>query len=306
MKKVHLFIVFILISYTSLIAQKKEKNAEKEIEELGLDSAQLSLITKLSQLEFKNEGEVSIANGKATIKIPKGFKYLDGKQSDIVLHDYWGNPPQESDGMLFSSDANLLDPSTWAFVVNYSDEGHIDDSDAQSLNYDDLLKQMKEDTKEGSVERKKLGYPSIELIGWASQPYYDASQKTLHWAKELSFDGETIHTLNYDVRILGRSGLISMNAVGTMDVVDSVKQKIPAILAAVTFTDGNKYSDFNPSIDKVAAVGIGGLVAGKVLAKAGIFALLLKYLKVLLIPFIALGGWLKRKFTGEGNEESQE
>ena len=44
----------------------------------------------------------------------------------------------------------------------------------------------------------------------------------------------------------------------------------------VEFDDGNRYSDFNPDIDTVAAYGIGGLIAGKLAAKAGIFALLAK------------------------------
>ena len=58
-----------------------------------------------------------------------------------------------------------------------------------------------------------------------------------------------------------------------------VKQNIEPVLASVSYTDGNKYGDFNPELDEVAAWTIGGLVAGKVLAKAGIFALLLKNLK---------------------------
>ncbi|WP_428548305.1 DUF2167 domain-containing protein [Profundibacter sp.] len=55
-------------------------------------------------------------------------------------------------------------------------------------------------------------------------------------------------------------------------------------------------SDFKPSIDKVAAVGIGGLIAGKVLAKTGLIAVALIFLKkfffLLLIPLY----WLKNLF----------
>ena len=39
------------------------------------------------------------------------------------------------------------------------------------------------------------------------------------------------------------------------------------------------YSEFNPDIDTVAAYGIGGLIAGKVLAKAGVLAAGLVLLK---------------------------
>jgi uncharacterized membrane-anchored protein len=110
--------------------------------------------------------------------------------------------------------------------------------------------------------------------------------------------------LNYDVRILGRSGLISMNAVGSIAQLDEVKGKIPQILSAVEFAEGNKYWDFNPSIDKVAAVGIGGLVAGKVLAKAGLFVILLKYIKVIGLAVVAGGSWLWNKFTGRSGADN--
>jgi uncharacterized membrane-anchored protein len=65
------------------------------------------------------------------------------------------------------------------------------------------------------------------------------------------------------------------------------------------YADGNKYADFNPDIDDVAAWTIGGLVAGKVLAKAGIFALLLKNIKLIALAIGGLGTaawrWYKKK-----------
>jgi uncharacterized membrane-anchored protein len=307
MKKNYILLLFSLLMSTMLLAQKdKEKKGKKKeqekIEKSGLDSAQYVILEKIQNMKFQTEGEVSIANGKAKINIPAGFKYLDKAQSNYILHDFWGNPNGASDGMLFLTDAGLLDDKTWAFVVRSEDEGHIDDSDAKEMKYDELLTQMKDETKEGSIERVKLGYETIELIGWASPPYYDESQKTLHWAKELAFGTADEHTLNYDVRILGREGLVSMNAVGGMETLEEVKTNIPSILKAVSFVEGNKYSDFNPSMDKLAAVGIGGLIAGKVLAKAGFFVILLKYFKILTIPLVAVGAWIKKKFMGGGEE----
>ena len=49
----------------------------------------------------------------------------------------------------------------------------MSDEDADNIDYDELLAQMKESTAEGSKERVKQGYQSIELIGWASPPFYD-------------------------------------------------------------------------------------------------------------------------------------
>ncbi len=300
MKKVLLLLILFIVSNGIVYGQKDKKS--KEAESTELDSATLQMFKKVNALTFKTEGTIAIADGKANLNVPAGFKYLDAQQTHFVLEELWGNPPQTNDGMLFLAEADMLSPQNWAFVVSFEDDGHIDDSDAGSLNYTELLTQMKEDTKEGSAERVKMGYGAIELVGWASPPYYDSEKKTLHWAKELKFDQAEENTLNYDVRILGRSGLISMNAVGSIAQLEEVKGKIPEILNSVQFAEGNKYWDFNPSMDKVAAVGIGGLVAGKVLAKAGLFVILLKYIKVIGLAVVAGGSWLWKKFTGRSEE----
>ncbi|MEI9946725.1 MAG: DUF2167 domain-containing protein [Chitinophagaceae bacterium] len=62
------------------------------------------------------------------------------------------------------------------------------------------------------------------MVGWAQPPFYDSKNKVLHWAKELQFGGEDLNTLNYDVRFLGRKGILSLNAVATIDQLPKVKK----------------------------------------------------------------------------------
>lgn len=248
-------------------------------------------------------GKVVLQNGLAEIQVPEGYKFLDAKQSKYVLTDLWGNPPSEVLGMLFPKATDPMSENfTYAVEITYSNEGHINDDDAQNLDYDELLQQMKDDTKSGNAQRKKLGYPTIDFIGWASDPFYDAATKKLHWAKELNFEGETIHTLNYNIRVLGRNGYLNLNAIGTIDVLPQFKQDVNNILHSVAFTEGNTYADFNPDIDKVAAYGIGGLIAGKVLAKAGFFAMILKFWKIIAIGIVGLFTAFKNKLFGSKKE----
>ena len=58
---------------------------------------------------------------------------------------------------------------------------------------------------------------------------------------------------------------------------------------------GNRYADFVPSLDTVAAVGIGGLIAGKVAAKVGLIAMALVFLKKGAVVILLAGGWVVRK-----------
>ena len=162
-----------------------------------------------------------------------------------------------------------------------------------------LMEEMQADAAAANEERTKAGYESIAIVGWASKPYYDSEKKVLHWAKEIKFGETDGTTLNYNVRILGRKGVIVLNAVASMLQLPDVKQNIEPVLASFSYSDGNKYADFNPELDEVAAWTIGGLVAGKVLAKAGILALLLKNIKLILLAIGGLGTgiwrWYKKK-----------
>jgi uncharacterized membrane-anchored protein len=255
-------------------------------------------------------GKVMINDGMAELNVPKGFKYLDGKQSEYVISSLWGNPPSSSLGMLFPAYANQYYPSTWAITFTYSDEGHIKDDDAKDIKYDELLKNMQDETNENNKLRIKEGYPSIALLGWASAPFYDAKSKKLHWAKRLKFDSEETETLNYNIRILGRKGVLVLNAIGDMSDLSKIKTEINPILASIEFTKGNRYEDFDESIDKLAAYGIGGLITGGILAKTGLFAkiglIIAKFAKVIFIGIAGAGGAIYKWFTSKKKEDEPE
>ncbi len=253
--------------------------------------------------EFQ-KGTVTIGDELATIEVPEGFKYLDPEQSNRVLADLWGNPPSENLGMLFpDSIMPLSENFTYAIEISYAEEGYIDDEDAEDIDYSELLEEMQSDVKEENVERKKLGYPTYQLVGWAQEPYYDANTKKLFWAKEIKFDEEEGHTLNYNFRILGRKGYLVLNAIGNIEILPLVNDDSEKILASVSFNDGSRYADFDPELDKVAAYGIGGLVAGKILAKAGIFAILAKFGKFIIVGIVGIFAMLRKKIFGGGAKE---
>src|SRR5690606_35640129 len=134
--------------------------------------------------------------------------------------------------------------------------------------------------------------------GWAAPPRYDAAAKKLYWAKEIKFGDSTEHTLNYNIRLLGRRGVLVLNVVAGMNQLKIVEATTPEILAAVNFQEGHRYADFREGTDKVATYGLAALVAGGVAAKAGFFkgllvaALAMK--KFLIIGLIALAAGVKK------------
>ena len=252
------------------------------------------------------EGSIDIKEGLATITVPKGYRFLGAEESGIVLSDMWGNPPSEVLGMLFPAGMSpMSDSFSYAVEITYSEDGFIEDEDAEDIDYDELLQSMQEDAEAVNETRIELGYEPVELVGWASAPFYDKANKKLHWAKELKFGQDEVNTLNYNIRILGRRGYLNMNAIGEMDVLPAFQQDIDEILASVEFQEGNRYADFNPNIDQVAAYGIGGLIAGKMLAKAGFFGLLAKFWKIIAIGAVAAFAGIKRFIFGGSSEEDE-
>ena len=93
--------------------------------------------------------------------------------------------------------------------------------------------------------------------------------------------------------------MYNISAVANMGELAEVKASIPGILKSVEFNDGHKYLDFDADTDTVAAWTIGGLVAGKVLAKVGFFAILAKFGKVIVIGLIAAFAAVKKFFFGK-------
>ncbi|MGD0613823.1 MAG: DUF2167 domain-containing protein [Verrucomicrobiota bacterium] len=248
------------------------------------------------------QGEINLQGGIAKLNVPSGFRYLNPDDTKIVLETLWGNPPSTTKelGMLMPSDRGPLDSDSWAVLISYAGDGYVKDDDAGKINYDDLLKKMQSAVQDNNKKRIKQGYPSIELVGWAAPPHYDAASHKLYWAKELRFDGTPANTLNYDIRILGRRGVLVLSAVAAIDQLGEIEKVTPQILGMVNFNEGHRYADFDPKVDKVATYGIAALVAGGVAAKLGLFKLLWVFVlaakKFIIIAFVAVAAWFRKLF----------
>lgn len=259
-------------------------------------------------------GKIKPDGGHVMLNVPEGFKYLNKDQSKYVLTKLWGNPETSAEdviGMIFPQGSDPFSDSSYAFVVTYSEIGYVKDEDAGKINYDEMLKSMQAEEKAENEKRVKAGYPAMHLVGWAEKPYYDSEKKILHWAKELKFgEEEGANTLNYEIRILGRKGMVSLNAVGKMYDLSLVNRDISKVLSVASFTEGNSYFDFDPKVDHIAVWTIGGLVAGKLLAKVGLFAIIAKFLaplwKFIMLGFVGLGAWFKKRLGRKKEADIQE
>jgi uncharacterized membrane-anchored protein len=252
----------------------------------------------------KRDGTITLEGGQARVVVAEGFAYLDKADTMTLLTELWGNPPDAVTGALGAivpKDVSVLAPESWAAIITYENDGHVADDDAESINYDDMLKEMQDATVAENDERVKAGYQAISLVGWAQKPTYDKAEHKLHWAKHLRFGGDA-NTLNYSIRALGRTGVLQVNVVADMKQLPDINKQVPKLLSMVSFDEGNRYADFQEGTDPVAAYGLAALVAGGVAAKAGLLKGLLVFLaaswKFIAIGVAVLGGAIWRFFAG--------
>jgi uncharacterized membrane-anchored protein len=268
-------------------------------------AAELKKLVALEESLQKQTGKIALPGGIATLKLPESYVYLNGADTEKVLVA-WGNPPgSQSLGMLYPKEVGLWGPKAWAVIVSFSEDGYVKDDEADKINYDDMMVDMKKGNAESNEERVKAGYSRLDLVGWAERPSYDRSSHKLYWAKELASEGATEHTLNYAIRALGRKGVLEMNAVAGMSQLAQIKDEMKNVLGFVDFNQGHQYADFNPGLDKVAVFGIGALIAGKVALKVGLFKGLLVFLLAAKKALIAGGIALAAVIRGFLNKRKQ-
>lgn len=300
MKKAFLFIT---ISVLSLALCSFTNITDEDLRSSGYDE---EVIEQLKQdFVYGKDGIVSLPECHAQIAVPDGFMFLDKEQAKRLLVDYWNNPTDRITdllGVLIPNNADCYYQVSVAYVVTYSNCGYIKDDDANSVDYDELLSQMKEAVIE---ENKSLPQEQQMLLeGWAIQPKYIALKNTLIWARSFSANGEIV--INYDIRILGKDGLVSVNAVIGQEDMAEVQSKEDIVINSVQYLNGYRYSDFDSTRDKVSDWTIGGLVAGGILAKTGILSkigiFLLKFSKIIIVGLVALFGGLFRFFKRNKEE----
>lgn len=273
-----------------------------------LEAAYAEWVAEFEAGLVKVSGDQPINGGDIVLHVPEDWYFLNPADSQAVLSDGWGNPPDDDViGMLFPAEYDTMGEDSWGIAIYWEEDGYVSDKDASKIDYDDLMDQMQRDTRSENVFRKQDGYPTVELVGWAEPPVYDGEHNRMYWAKDLTFGGDDIHTLNYDMRILGRRGVLTLSYIATMGQLGEVRESRDEVLQMAEFTEGNRYADYQKG-DKTADYGLAALIAGgaglAVAKKAGLLGgallLLKKFGWFLLVGIGALFTRLKGLFS-KGN-----
>jgi uncharacterized membrane-anchored protein len=253
-------------------------------------------------------GDVRIPGANAVLHLGQDYYFLPANEARVVLTEGWGNPPAQADGvlgMVFPAGRTFAD-DTWGAAITYEATGYVSDSDAASTDYAAMMTEMQSGESETNAELARQGFPARHLVGWAQAPAYDARTHSIVWARNLRFADAAENTLNYDIRMLGRHGVLSLNMVTVMSDLAGTRAAAQRFASAAEFVPGERYADYQAGTDQVAEYGIGGLIAAGVGAtvaqKAGLFALILAFGKkaifFVVAGFALLWSRIRRLFGG--------
>src|SRR5690606_33759646 len=142
-------------------------------------------------------------------------------------------------GMVLPLDLSPLDLEAWGIVISYVEEGHVADQDAGRLDADRLLARAREIVPAENAPLVDLGFPAVELAGWIEPPRYERASSQLVGARELRCVDAELPTLIYSVRILGRTGVLVLDAVATADRLPAIREAVDALRRSIAFKPGH-------------------------------------------------------------------
>lgn len=248
-------------------------------------------VREMRSLPWQTHPAVGKIDSVAQIKLSGGLRFLDSASTSRFL-ELQGNPPRSGHYALL--------PKTdheWFSIFDFERSGYVRDDEA--LDPDELLKSLKQGNVAGVAERKKLNLPILILEGWAVPPHYDSETHLLEWATRLRNEDTSEVYVNYTIRLLGRSGVMSAVIVTEPEMLSQDVRDFKAALRGFDFVPGEQYREYRQG-DKVAAYGLGGLVLGGAavaVAKSGLLKSLGKFAVIgAIAAFAAVVALIKRIF----------
>ena len=259
---------------------------------------------KSATLDWKNFHEESeyitkIEDINASIKIEKEDFYLNNID-DINQYSYWTWGMPDDSNMLLRSDKG------YNLFISSNKDGYVKIDDWKNVDTDAWIKELNENAKKIAIERKRKNIDYALNFKWIKKPELDRKKNMVFYAYEVSWNDGS-NSLESISLVLGKDGYATL-VFTTVDMETPFSQltkKYKSKAETFKFNEGSTYSEYKTG-DKIAAVGIGALLATTLGIKAlnpGLLAtlgkLFAKFWFIILLPFIFIGklmsGLTKRK-----------
>jgi len=295
-----------ILTLSPLSLQAKEQDSKEP------NQAKLSTKEKSGKADSETKEQTVVLGDKlAVVKLPKEFRFVEPERAIAFLKEQGSS----GEGVLGIIAPRKDSPDMYFIVCRYEDCGYVTEDDADKINANDLLNTFKEANKEQNEERIAQKIQPYYVGGWAEKPRYDKASHQMIWAievKEVDSADAPADTINYNTRMLGRRGVLSMNLVVSPKELELGKQKVATLLQNVKFNKGQTYAEYVAGTDKAAGYGLAGLILGggamAAAAKFGVFGVLWKWglgillvlKKFIIIGIVGVAALVSKLFKGKG------
>lgn len=231
--------------------------------------------------------KAEIGEGIATVQVPDNVALLGREDVRQASREMKERVDESRIAMLVPKG----EEEKWIAYVRYADTGYIRDSNADSIDPDGLLSEIRRGTEEANREREKQGNPlRLSVVGWHVKPHYDKARNQLSWALVGQDDATKEKIINYTSVTLGRHGILSCTVADSYEKLVSAETKLGTISGSMRFLPGKDYGSWVQG-DKVSDIAMTTLITGGTagaayaVAKTGLIA---KIGKILIAAFLAL------------------
>jgi uncharacterized membrane-anchored protein len=253
----------------------------------------------LPQLDWVRGPTTAKLGDVAEIKVPEGYAFLASADTRKLLEAMGNRTSGNELGLV------AVKESQWFAIFEWHAVGYVKDDDSD-IDASALLKSISEATEEGNEWRKQHGATPMHVDDWVEKPHYDATTHNLVWGLG-AHDDEGAHVVNYNVRLLGRHGYMSITLVESPEGFAAARAGFAQMLTGFGYVSGGRYAEY-VSGDRLAEVGLAALVAGgagAAAAKLGLFGKLGKLIaamgKGIIVFVLAILAAVRRFFVRLAN-----
>ena len=260
---------------------------------------------KQSTLDWKNFEEkefmAPVEGAGGSIKIDSSEIFLTGNDVNQYAYWTWGTPDYSL--MLIRSGADTI-------YIEYEGGGYVSIDDWKNVDTNAMIKELNDNAKTVVQDRKAKNLPYATKFSWVHKPQLDRQKNMVYYAYKVEWSDDNLSLESLSL-VLGRKGYTTVTFVTRYDEnisLAAASKRNKDKSSTFIYNEGEMYSNFKTG-DKIAAVGIGALLATTLGVKAlkpgllvGLALLLKKFWFIILLPLAFIG----KLFSSKSNKRKRQ
>lgn len=262
-----------------VLPEEEKENFLSQIEET---EESFKNLRAWSKLDWKTEGKHQLPQSHSTISIPDGYILVTGPDAEAVFTIYGDPVPDNLEAYICESKfGNSITFQNFKL-------GYIPSVDFKEFLSNKVINEIIHYTEEDNKERREVGSPELNVIGWFQEPKLDRVTKTIYWVLEADCGDEKL-VISMAIRF-GKEGHEMIKWITPKSSYVPFGNSLDTVIRSYSFDQGYRYSDYKAGNQftnfGIAALTSASIVEGSILQSLD-FTVLFKAGGALLVAGLA-------------------